>query len=77
MSDLRDAVRQSIKPQIKTEVSHEKSSVPSVDVTTDELLSALSLNTPEYLQPYDGNPPGYHVFTMSFNQTGQNCRPST
>ena len=69
MSDLRDAVMQSIKPQIKTEVSHEKSSVPSADVTRDELLSALSLNTPEYLHPYDGNPPGYHVFIMSFNQT--------
>ena len=49
MRDLRDAVRQNIKPQIKTEVSHEKSSVPSVDVTRDELLSALSLNTSEYI----------------------------
>ena len=36
--------------------------------TRDELLGALSLNTSDYIQSYDGNPLTYHVFKLSFDQ---------
>ena len=44
------------------------SSWSSLDITHEELLGLLSLNSMDYLKSYDGNPLTFHVFITSFDQ---------
>ena len=67
MKDLRDSLRQINATQVKEEKTSSTGS--SLDISREELLGMLSLNTSEYLKPYDGDPLMYHVFTMAFDQT--------
>jgi hypothetical protein len=66
MKEFRDAVKTNTIQPIKQDSS---GSNPSVDLSREELLGVLSINSQDYLKPYDGNPMSYHVFVMSFDQT--------
>ena len=67
MCEIRDALRQATNPDVKYE--RMSSSGSSLDITREELLGVLSLNSVDYLKPYDGNPLTFHVFITSFDQT--------
>ena len=67
MEEIRDTLRKAKAPEIKTE--RKASLDTSIEVTREELMGVLSLNSSEYMKPYDGNPLTYHVFKMTFDHT--------
>ena len=67
MEEIRDTLRKAKAPEIKTE--RQASLDTSIEVTREELMGVLGLNSSEYMKLYDGNPLTYHVFMMTFDQT--------
>ena len=67
MKEIRDTLRKAKAPEIKTE--RQASLDTSIEVTREELMGVLSLNSSEYMKPYDSNPLTSHVFMMTFDQT--------
>ena len=72
MQQVRDALIEKTAPDQQPKIEPESAtgnSSSSVDLSREELLGVLSINSTNYSQAYDGDPMLYHIFMMSFDQT--------